>query len=99
LLLNAKFGILLHIKTGAKTMSETIRGVYRNGVIEPAEPLKIAEGSEVYVTVHPKRTREEMLAFLKKLEANGLELHYKPENIGKSFPEVNLGKNKRQTTF
>jgi len=32
-------------------MSETIRGIYRNGVIEPVEPLKIAEGTEVYVTV------------------------------------------------
>lgn len=73
-------------------MNETIRGVYRNGVIEPVEPLKIAEGSEIYFTVQPKRTREEMLAFLRKLEANGLELHYKPENIGKPFPERKLGK-------
>jgi predicted DNA-binding antitoxin AbrB/MazE fold protein len=73
-------------------MSETIRGIYRNGVIEPVEPLKIAEGAEVYVTVQRRRTREEMLAMLKKLEEHGLQVHYNPENIGKAFPKRKLGK-------
>jgi predicted DNA-binding antitoxin AbrB/MazE fold protein len=73
-------------------MSETIRGIYRNGVIEPVEPLKIAEGAEVYVTVQRQRSREEILAFLKKLEENGLKVHYNPDNIGKTPPEINLGK-------
>jgi len=73
-------------------MSETIRGIYRNGVIEPVEPLKIAEGTEVYVTVPRRYTREEILALYKKLEQHGVQLLYKPENIGKSFPERKLGK-------
>lgn len=73
-------------------MSETIRGVYRNDVIEPVEPLKIAEGTEVYVTVPRQRSREEILALLKKLEEHGLKLHYNPDNIGKPFPEIKLGK-------
>ncbi|NUO82998.1 antitoxin family protein [candidate division KSB1 bacterium] len=49
-------------------MSETVRGVYRNGVIEPAEPLKIADGTEVYVTVQRQRSREELLELLLKLK-------------------------------
>jgi len=73
-------------------MSETIRGIYRNGVIEPIEPLKIADGTEVYVTVPHKRTREKILAFLKKLEEHGLQVHYNPDNVGKPFPEIKLGK-------
>ncbi len=73
-------------------MSETIRGIYRNGVIEPVEPLKIAEGTEVYVTVPKQRTREEILAFLKKLEEHGLQLRYNPDNVGKTPPEIGLGK-------
>ncbi len=73
-------------------MSETIRGVYRNGVIEPAEPLKIAEGTEVYVTVPRTRTREEILAFLKKLEEHGLQMHYDHENFDQPLPERKLGK-------
>ncbi|MGH7450141.1 MAG: antitoxin family protein [bacterium] len=73
-------------------MSETIRGVYRNGVIEPVEPLKIAEGAEVYVTVPRQRSREEILTLLQKLEEHGLKLHYNPDNIGKPFPEIKLGK-------
>jgi predicted DNA-binding antitoxin AbrB/MazE fold protein len=73
-------------------MSETIRAVYRNGVIEPIEPLKIAEGTEVYVTVPQRRTAEEILAFLKKLEEHGLPVHYNPENIGKTPPDIKLGK-------
>jgi predicted DNA-binding antitoxin AbrB/MazE fold protein len=73
-------------------MSETIRGIYRNGVIEPVEPLKIAEGAEVYVTVQRQRSREEILALLQKLEEHGLKLHYNPDNIGKPFPERKLNK-------
>ena len=73
-------------------MSETIRAIYRNGVIEPVEPLKIAEGSEVYVTVPRKRTREEILEFLNKLQEHGLQIHFNPENIGKPLPEIKLGK-------
>lgn len=73
-------------------MNETIRGIYRNGVIEPAEPLKVAEGAEVYVVVPRRYTREETLALYKKLEENGLQIHYNPDNIGKPFPEVKLGK-------
>jgi predicted DNA-binding antitoxin AbrB/MazE fold protein len=67
-------------------MSETIRGIYRNGVIEPVEPLKIADGTEVYVTVPHQRTREEILAFLKKLEEYGLQVHYDP-NADKPQPK------------
>ncbi len=73
-------------------MSETIRGIYRNGVIEPVEPLKIAEGAEVYVMVPHRRTREEILELYHKLEQHGVQLLYKPENIGKPFPERKLGK-------
>jgi len=73
-------------------MSEMIRGIYRNGVIEPVEPLKIAEGTEVYVTVPRLQTREEILELYKRLEQNGIQLLYKPENIGKPFPEVELRK-------
>jgi predicted DNA-binding antitoxin AbrB/MazE fold protein len=73
-------------------MSETIRGIYGNGVIEPVEPLKVAEGTEVYVTVRRQRTREEILEILNKLQEHGLQLHYKPENVGRPFPEIKLGK-------
>ncbi len=73
-------------------MSEMIRGIYRNGLIEPVEPLKIAEGTEVYVTVPRQRSREEMLALLQKLEEHGLKVHYNPDNIGKTPPEIKLGK-------
>ena len=73
-------------------MNEKIRGIYRNGVIEPLEPLKISEGTEVYVTVPRRRTREETLALLKKLEEHGLQVHYNPDNIGKPLPEIKLGK-------
>jgi len=65
-------------------MSETIRAIYRNGVIEPAEPLKIAEGSEVYVTVQRKRTKEELLKLLLQLKEKGV-VDFNPENIGKPF--------------
>ncbi|MGH7456419.1 MAG: antitoxin family protein [bacterium] len=68
-------------------MSETIRGIYRNGVIEPAEPLKIAEGTEVYVTVQRKRSREELLKLLLQLKEKGI-VDFNPENIGKPFPPV-----------
>ena len=73
-------------------MSETIRGIYRNGMIEPVEPLKIADGTEVYVTVPRRHTREEILTLLKKLEEHALKVHYNPDNIGKPFPERKLGK-------
>lgn len=74
-------------------MSEKIRAIYRNGLIEPVEPLKIAEGTEVYVTVPMLgRSREEMLGLLKKLEEHGLKVQYNPDNIGKTPPEIKLGK-------
>ncbi|NUO82698.1 DUF104 domain-containing protein [candidate division KSB1 bacterium] len=73
-------------------MSEMIRGIYRNGLIEPVEPLKIAEGTEVYVTVPRKRSHEDMLALLQKLEEHGLKIHYNPDNVGKTPPEIKLGK-------
>ena len=73
-------------------MSETIRAIYRNGLIEPVQPLKIAEGTEVYVTVPRQRSREDMLALLQQLEAHGLKVHYNPDNVGKTPPEVKLGK-------
>jgi predicted DNA-binding antitoxin AbrB/MazE fold protein len=68
-------------------MSETIRGVYRNGVIEPAEPLKIAEGTEVYVTVQQKRSREELLSLLLKLKERGV-IDFIPEGVGEPFPDI-----------
>ncbi len=69
-------------------MSETIRGVYRNGVIEPVEPLKIADGTEVYVTVpRSKRSHEELVELLLKLKEKGI-VDFDPENIGKPFPDI-----------
>ena len=68
-------------------MSETVRGVYRNGVIEPTQPLKIAEDTEVYVTVERKRTREELLNLLLQLKERGI-IDDIPEGIGEPFPEV-----------
>jgi predicted DNA-binding antitoxin AbrB/MazE fold protein len=68
-------------------MNETIRGVYRNGVIEPAEPLKIAEGTEVYVTVQQKRSREELLNLLLKLKERGI-IDSIPEGVGEPFPDI-----------
>ncbi len=73
-------------------MSEMIRAIYRNGLIEPVLPLKIAEGTEVYVTVPRQHSRDEMLALLQKLEEHGLKVHYNPDNVGKPFPERKLGK-------
>ncbi len=67
-------------------MSETVRGVYRNGVIEPAEPLKIAEGAEVYVTVPRQRSREELLELLLKLKEKGV-VDFDPANFGKPAQE------------
>src|SRR5512145_3160165 len=72
-------------------MSEIIRGIYRNGVIEPLQPLKIAEGTEVYVTVPLRRTKEELLALLLKLKEKGI-IDSIPEAVGEPFPEVRLGK-------
>jgi predicted DNA-binding antitoxin AbrB/MazE fold protein len=68
-------------------MSETIRGVYRNGVIEPAEPLKIAEGTEVYVTVPHKRTPEERLKLLLLLKEKGV-VDFNPTHFGKPIPPI-----------
>lgn len=68
-------------------MSEIIRGVYRNGVIEPAEPLKIAEGTEVYVTVQPKRTPEERLKLLLLLKEKGV-VDFDPTYFGKPIPPI-----------
>ncbi len=67
-------------------MSETVQGVYRNGVIEPNEPLKIADGTAVYVTVQKKRSREELLELLLKLKAKGVV----------DFDEANFGKPAQQ---
>lgn len=33
----------------------TIRALYKNGALHPAEPLEIAEGAEVEITVHPQK--------------------------------------------
>jgi len=68
-------------------MSEMIRGIYRNGVIEPAEPLKIAEGTEVYVTVPRKRSREELIELLLKLKEKGI-VDFDPTHIGEPFPDI-----------
>lgn len=68
-------------------MSETIRGVYRNGVIEPLEPLKVADGTEVYVTVQRRRSREELLELLLKLKEKGV-IDFVPERVGEPLPEI-----------
>ncbi len=68
-------------------MSETIRGIYRNGVIEPLQPLKIAEGTEVYVAVPRKRTREELLELLLRLKEKGV-ISQIPDGVGEPFPEI-----------
>jgi predicted DNA-binding antitoxin AbrB/MazE fold protein len=68
-------------------MSETIRAIYRNGVIEPAEPLQIEEGTEVYVTVQRKRSREEWHKLLLQLREKGI-VNFNPENLGKPFRPV-----------
>jgi predicted DNA-binding antitoxin AbrB/MazE fold protein len=68
-------------------MSETIRAIYRNGVIEPVEPLHIEEGTEVYVTVQRKRSREEWLNLLHKLKEKGI-IRSIPKGVGEPFPEI-----------
>ena len=68
-------------------MSETIRGVYRNGVIEPLEPLKVADGTEVYVTIQRRRSREELLELLLKLKEKGI-VDFIPELVGEPLPEI-----------
>jgi predicted DNA-binding antitoxin AbrB/MazE fold protein len=68
-------------------MSEMIQGIYRNGVIEPTEPLKIADGAEVYMTVQRKRTREELIKLLMQLKEEGV-VDFIPEGIGQPFPEI-----------
>ena len=68
-------------------MAEMVRGIYRNGVIEPAEPLKIAEGTEVYVTVPRRLSREERLNLLLKLKEKGI-VDFNPDNLGKPFPPI-----------
>jgi predicted DNA-binding antitoxin AbrB/MazE fold protein len=68
-------------------MNETIRGIYRNGVIEPAEPLKIAEGTEVYVTVSPQQSREKRHKLLLQLKEKGI-VDFDPANLGKPFPPI-----------
>jgi predicted DNA-binding antitoxin AbrB/MazE fold protein len=32
-------------------MSEKLRAIYKSGVVEPTKPLKVAEGTEVYIVV------------------------------------------------
>jgi predicted DNA-binding antitoxin AbrB/MazE fold protein len=32
-------------------MPDKLRAIYKSGVIEPAQPLKVAEGTEVYIVV------------------------------------------------
>jgi len=68
-------------------MSEMIRGIYRNEVIEPTEPLKIAEGAEVYVTVQPKRAPDKLLQMLLKLKEQG-EVDFDPAHFGEPFPDI-----------
>jgi len=68
-------------------MSEMIRGIYRNGVIEPTEPLKIAEGAEVYVTVQTKRAPDKLLQMLLKLKEQG-EVDFDPTHFGEPIPDI-----------
>ncbi len=68
-------------------MGETVRGICRNSVIEPAEPLKIAEGTAVYVTVQRQRSREELLELLLTLKEKGV-VDFDVENVGKPFPSI-----------
>lgn len=68
-------------------MSETVQGVYRNGVIEPAEPLKIADGTPVFFTLQQQRSREELLALLTKLKDRGV-IENIPVGAGEPFPDI-----------
>ena len=69
-------------------MSEMIRGIYRNGVVEPVEPLKVAEGTEVYVAVPRGRSREELLKLFLLLKEKGV-VDFDPKNWGRSAQEFN----------
>jgi predicted DNA-binding antitoxin AbrB/MazE fold protein len=54
-------------------MNEVIAGIYRNGVVEPVEPLEIPEDSQVLITILPGKVREpEVLKFQQLLLKSGL---------------------------
>ncbi len=52
-------------------MDQDIEVVYRNGVLEPLEPLELAENQRVVITVHmpPAERAEQMLAMAQKVFA------------------------------
>jgi len=72
-------------------MSETIKAIYKNGIIEPVEPLKIAEGAEVYVVV-PKITKSTAYrTVLEELKKEGF-LDFDSQSIAQSFPKRRRGR-------
>jgi predicted DNA-binding antitoxin AbrB/MazE fold protein len=71
-------------------MSETIKAIYKNGIIEPAEPLKIAEGTEVYVVV-PKTTKSTAYrTVLEELRREGF-LDFDSQTIAQPFSKRRRG--------
>ncbi len=72
-------------------MSETIKAIYRNGMVEPAEPLKIAEGTEVYVVI-PKAVKSSAYhSVLFELKKEGF-LDFNPETIKLPFTKRQRGR-------
>jgi predicted DNA-binding antitoxin AbrB/MazE fold protein len=72
-------------------MSETIKAIYKNGIVEPAEPLKIAEGTEVYVVV-PKTIKSSAYhSVLFELRKEGF-LDFDPTTLAQPFPERQRGR-------
>jgi len=54
-------------------MNEVITGIYRNGVVEPVEPLELPENSQVLITILPGKVREpEVQKFQQLLLKSGL---------------------------
>lgn len=71
-------------------MSETIKATYKNGIIEPNEPLKISEGAEVYVIV-PKTTKSSAYqSVLFELRKEGF-LDFDPTTITQPFAKRRRG--------
>jgi predicted DNA-binding antitoxin AbrB/MazE fold protein len=74
-------------------MSETIKAIYKNGIIELTEPVKIAEGAEVYVVV-PKMTKSTAYrTVLDELRREGF-LDFDSQTIAQPFRKRRRGRYK-----
>lgn len=72
-------------------MSETIKAVYKNGIIEPAEPVKIAEGAEVYVVVPKIAKSTAYRTVLEELRREGF-LDFDSQTIVQPFSRRQRGR-------